>query len=126
MACKEEHDDLLLAAGRYRDRAVTFLGVVYQDQPANVIAWLDEMARYDNLIDPGSQAAIDFGVFGVPETFFIDCDGTAWARPPARLTFPLLSSTFDEVLEGQVLGARRAPGWDGLELVPASEPGSPR
>ncbi len=122
VACKEEHDDLTLAARRFRDRGVRFVGIVYQDRPESAIAWLDEMGRgYDNLLDPGSRAAIDFGVFGVPETFFVDRDGNVVGKVTGASSFQLLATTLEQVLDGEVPGARRVPGWDRLELVPVEE-----
>ena len=126
VACEEEHDDLILAAQRYRDRGVRFFGIVYQDDPDNATRWLDDMGRgYDNLLDPGSRAAIDFGVFGVPETFFIDRDGTIVGKITGASDLALLSQTLETVLEGDVPGARQVPGVDRLELVPVSEPATP-
>lgn len=99
--CREEHPDLVTAAQRYRGQDVTFLGVVYQDQPDQAIAFLDELGRgYDHLTDPGSRAAIDFGVFGVPETFFIDRQGTVVAKVIGTSDLALLSSTIETILAG--------------------------
>lgn len=101
-ACREEHDGLIMAAQRFRDRGVTFLGIVYQDRPELAIEMLDEMGRgYDNLIDPDSRAAIDFGVFGVPETFFIDRGGTVVAKVVGRSDLDLLSTTVEAILDGR-------------------------
>ena len=102
-ACREEHDDLILAAQRFGGQGVTFLGIVYQDRPESAIGMLDEMGRgYDNLVDPGSRAAIDFGVFGVPETFFIDRDGTVVAKVVGRSDLPLLTETIETILAGGI------------------------
>lgn len=102
-ACREEHDDLIMAAERFRDRGVTFLGIVYQDRPEFAIDMLDEMGRgYDNVTDPGSRTAIDFGVFGVPETFFIDRHGTVVAKVVGRSDLELLSTTIETILAGRV------------------------
>ncbi|MGH3666200.1 MAG: TlpA family protein disulfide reductase [Egibacteraceae bacterium] len=102
-ACREEHDDLVMAAQRFRDDRVTFLGIVYQDRPEAAIGMLDEMGRgYDNLTDPGSRAAIDFGVFGVPETFFVDRDGTVVAKVVGRSDLALLTDTIETILAGRV------------------------
>lgn len=100
--CREEHPDLLAAAERYRDRGVTFVGIVYQDREAAAIDFLDELGRgYDHLVDPRSSAAIDFGVFGVPETFFIGPDGTVEAKVVGRSDLALLSRTIESILDGE-------------------------
>ena len=104
--CREEHDDLITAAQRYADDGVTFVGIVYQDRPEQAIAFLDELGRgYDHVTDPGSRTAIDFGVFGVPETFFIDRDGTVVAKVVGRSDLRLLSSTIDTILAGGTPGS---------------------
>jgi cytochrome c biogenesis protein CcmG/thiol:disulfide interchange protein DsbE len=100
--CKEEHPDLMAAAYRYQGAGVRFLGVVFQDQPANAVDFLDEMGRgYDNLEDPRSATAIDYGVFGVPETFFIDRQGTVVAKVIGRVDIDLLQRALDAILEGR-------------------------
>lgn len=101
-ACREEHDDLLLAAERFADQGVTFVGIVFQDRPEAAVGMLDEMGRgYANLTDPGSRAAIDFGVFGVPETFFIDREGTVVAKVVGRSDLTLLRQTIETMLAGR-------------------------
>ena len=73
--CKAEHPLFQGAAVQHPD--VQFLGVVYSDQTEKVRRYIGSYgAAYPNLIDPGSRTAIDYGVTGVPETYFIDRDGT--------------------------------------------------
>ena len=106
--CRSEHDDLVATAQAYTDRDVTFIGIVYQDDPDQAIKFLDELGRgYDHLTDPGSTAAIDFGVFGIPETFFIDRDGTVVAKITGESDAQLLSETLDQILAGEQPGARK-------------------
>jgi cytochrome c biogenesis protein CcmG/thiol:disulfide interchange protein DsbE len=72
--CLQEHAALTQAARTLRD--VQFLGVVYEDEEANIQAFLQQRgSAYPSLIDPGGKTAIAYGVFGVPETFFIDGGG---------------------------------------------------
>jgi cytochrome c biogenesis protein CcmG/thiol:disulfide interchange protein DsbE len=53
-----------------------FLGVIFSDDADKARAWLrTEGATYPHLVDPGGRVAIDYGVAGVPETFFIAPDG---------------------------------------------------
>ena len=114
--CREEHDDLVAAAERYRDRDVTFVGIVYQDRPEQTIGFLDELGRgYDHVTDPDSRAAIDFGVFGVPETFFIDREGTVVAKVVGKTDLGLLSSTIETILAG---GDPQSVVRDGYERQP--------
>lgn len=100
--CREEHPDLLAAAERYRDDGVTFLGIVYQDRPDAAIGFLDELGRgYEHVTDPDSRAAIDFGVFGIPETFFIDRDGTVVGKVQGVSDLDLLSRSIEAIMDGR-------------------------
>ena len=72
--CVAEQRALSAAAGSYGD--TRFLGVVYEDEDSKIDAYLKERPTgYPSLLDPGGRAAIAYGVFGVPETFFIDAEG---------------------------------------------------
>jgi len=72
--CKQEHPALLAAARMYPE--VVFLGVLYGDEPAKAQRYLARAgAAYPTLVDPAQRTAMDFGVGGVPETFFIDRQG---------------------------------------------------
>lgn len=103
VACRKEHPDLLAAASAYRGAGVKFVGIVYQDRAAGAKAFLDELGRgrdYLYLTDPGSRMAIDFGVFGVPETFFLDRNGRIAAKISGASTLPLVSSVLDDLIAG--------------------------
>ena len=105
--CRNEHADLLAAAARYEDDGVRFLGIVYQDKDDRAVAFLDELGRgYDHVVDPGSQAAVEFGVFGIPETYVIDGDGVIRAKIVGESDLDLLSATIEDVLAGRQPGTR--------------------
>jgi len=64
------------------------VGVLYQDAPDDARAFL---ARYGdggwpNLIDASGRIAVDLGVIGPPETFFVDADGIVRVRYLGPLT----------------------------------------
>ncbi|WP_219418037.1 TlpA family protein disulfide reductase [Pseudonocardia nigra] len=105
VACREEHPALLATAAQYRDAGVVLVGIDYQDSQAAAQAFLDEMGRggenYRYVTDPGSRAALEFGVFGVPETFVLDRSGTIVAKITGPSTYPLLAGAIDAVLAGQ-------------------------
>jgi cytochrome c biogenesis protein CcmG/thiol:disulfide interchange protein DsbE len=75
VACREEHSLLLQIQ---REGVVPIHGLNYKDQPADAERWLDDMgdpyARTGADID--GRVAIDWGVYGVPETFVVDREGT--------------------------------------------------
>ena len=92
--CKKEHPYLMQAHDRWRDK-VEFIGIVFQDTPGNIRRFLlergeDPKRGYPNLIDPGSRVAIDFGVYGVPETFFVDRTGKVRHKQVGGVTPALL------------------------------------
>lgn len=73
--CMEEHPLFSEAARRYAGR-VQFLGVIYQDDPEKIRAFNERFGSWGpSLVDPQGEAAIAYGVFGPPETFFIDAEG---------------------------------------------------
>jgi len=74
LACRAEHPVLVEAAKRYQGLRV--VGVIYEDSRDNARAWIAERGGdWPNLLDAGSHTAIKYGLFGVPETFFIGRDG---------------------------------------------------
>lgn len=102
LPCRYEHDDLLALQSEYGDEGVVVLGVVYQDSPSNVDRFLDELGRgYEVVIDPGSRTAIDFGVFGIPETFFIDREGRVAAKVFGEAGWESLTAIVDPLLAGE-------------------------
>ncbi len=73
-ACLDEHPLLI---GLQRDQAVRIVGLNYKDLPADAKNWLERFGNpYDVIaLDPEGEIAIDYGVYGVPETFVIDREG---------------------------------------------------
>lgn len=78
--CAEEHP-LLGAAANALGADVQFIGIVYEDEEVPVQAYLRGHGKaFPSLMDAGSKTAIAYGVFGVPETYFIDPDGNVAAK----------------------------------------------
>jgi cytochrome c biogenesis protein CcmG/thiol:disulfide interchange protein DsbE len=64
------------AAEKYKDRVI-FLGIVFEDTEDNTRRFLQTNGTtYPQLYDAKSTVAVDYGVSGVPETYFIDKSGT--------------------------------------------------
>lgn len=111
VACTAEHDDLVATASAFQERGVVFVGVVYQDNPVNAMTFLDELGwgeNYEYVFDPSSRVAISFGVFGVPETFFIDSEGVVVGKITGESNATLLGSTLDQILAGERPGEHTA------------------
>lgn len=96
--CKVEHDILQEAARRYADRA-QFLGVIYQDTADAARTYLSmRQNRYPQLMDPGSRLAIEFGVGGVPESFFITAGGEIHYKQTGPLSLEVLVAQMEALL----------------------------
>lgn len=97
--CRDEAPLLRQAAARYRDR-VAFLGVVYQDGQESARAFLDRYGLdYPSLVDPDGRTSIDYGVYGIPETFFIDAAGIIRAKQIGPLDAASLDGRIQELVE---------------------------
>ena len=72
--CRVEHPQLIALAGR----GIKLYGINYKDEPANATAFLEELGDPFERIgaDTTGRTGIDFGVYGVPETFVVDGNGT--------------------------------------------------
>ena len=73
--CRQEHP-LLMALSR--DDRINVVGINYKDNTTNALRFLGELGNpYSAVgIDPKGVAAIDWGVYGIPETFLVDQSGT--------------------------------------------------
>ncbi len=77
-----------------KDQGITVQGIAYKDPPANVRAWLDELGDPFTRIglDSSGRTAIDWGVYGVPESFIVDKRG----RIVYKQVGPFLPQDFDD------------------------------
>lgn len=73
-ACQDEHPLLLQLA---QSGLVPIYGLDYKDERQNALAWLEELGNPYTLVisDADGRVGIDYGVYGVPETFVIDRNG---------------------------------------------------
>jgi cytochrome c biogenesis protein CcmG/thiol:disulfide interchange protein DsbE len=72
--CRAEHSFLVRLA---KDNRIRVTGINYKDQPANALKFLSQLGNPFAAIgvDSAGRAAIDWGVYGVPETFLVGRDG---------------------------------------------------
>jgi cytochrome c biogenesis protein CcmG, thiol:disulfide interchange protein DsbE len=100
-ACYNEAPALEAAWQRYRGREVVVVGVNYQDRDAAAREFLARFRHtFPNGPDVGSKIAIEYGVRGVPETFFIDRDGRLVHRHVGEISFPILVQHIEQLLQG--------------------------
>lgn len=100
VACATEHDALMAAYRRFGDR-VEFVGLNYRDQRDDGVAWLQRSGNPYSWVfhDPQGRAGIELGVYGVPETFFIDAAGTIVGKHIGPVDLPLLEQRVGDLLD---------------------------
>jgi cytochrome c biogenesis protein CcmG, thiol:disulfide interchange protein DsbE len=101
--CREEHEALLAIA---KQHVVPLIGVDYRDQRERAKLWLEQLGNpYDSVgFDGDGRTAIDWGVYGAPETYLVDTHG--------QVIFKFISPMTEQVWEHEFLpriaSARRA------------------
>ena len=72
--CKDEHEFIK----NFKDKQnLKIIGINYKDDSKKVLKWLKELGNpYSNIaIDQNGKIAIDWGVYGIPETFIVSSEG---------------------------------------------------
>jgi cytochrome c biogenesis protein CcmG/thiol:disulfide interchange protein DsbE len=101
--CRAEARLLEAAWQKYREQGVVFVGVNIQDEEESARAFLQEFGiTYPNGLDRGARIAIEYGVWGLPETFFIDRDGRITYKHVGALGRATVSAKIEEALRGVV------------------------
>jgi cytochrome c biogenesis protein CcmG/thiol:disulfide interchange protein DsbE len=98
--CVPCHDEAPLLMQLAQDNRVRLVGINYKDEPDNARRFL---GRYGNPFaaagaDQSGRAAIEWGVYGVPETFVIGRD----AHIDYKLVGPITADNFDSMLKPQI------------------------
>ena len=98
--CKMEQPVLDWAAQNYKDRAV-FIGIVFEDTEQNTRQFLKQYGvAYPQVYDPKSTVAVDYGVAGVPETYFINRQGIIVKKYPYPFGSPQdFAAQIQEILQ---------------------------
>ena len=107
LECREEHEDLVAASDSFADEGVRFVQVAYQERAEETLAYLEEAGTSDATVyldDPGSRTAIAYGVFGIPETFFIDPEGTVVGKIIGESDALVIGATIDSIKRGEEPG----------------------
>jgi cytochrome c biogenesis protein CcmG/thiol:disulfide interchange protein DsbE len=94
-ACYEEAPVLARAWDAFKGRDVTMIGVDIQDKEEAARKFLAQFNfTFPNAPDPAGRVSVDYGVYGVPETFFIDRAG--------RVRWKHVGALTDEVMRQRV------------------------
>ncbi|MGH2684564.1 MAG: TlpA family protein disulfide reductase [Actinomycetota bacterium] len=79
--CREENAALRAFYERGRPQGIEMVGILYADRVKSALEFRRELGgSWPLLDDPGGRVALDYGVFGVPETFIIDRQGVIMAK----------------------------------------------
>lgn len=94
--CRQEHPLLMELA---KDPGVRVVGINYKDNPENARRFLGTLGNPFAAVgvDPNGRTAIDWGVYGVPETFIVGPDGTIRHKqigPLSPETLPAFEAAF--------------------------------
>lgn len=91
-ACQTEEPVLEDAFTRYRDRGVVLLGISFQDSSTDARAYAARNhIPWPLLSDPGSRTGLEYGVTGLPETYFIGPDGRIGQKAAGPVTTRLVT-----------------------------------
>lgn len=95
--CRVEHPQLMALA----EEGIPIYGINYKDDPRKAAAFLEELGDpYTSIgADPSGRVAIDWGVYGVPETYVIDGDGKILLRLAGPVTEQTLRNRVRPAIE---------------------------
>jgi cytochrome c biogenesis protein CcmG, thiol:disulfide interchange protein DsbE len=101
--CRAEAKDLEAAWQRLKDKNMVFLGVAIQDKEKDSRAFLQEFnITYANGWDESGKIAVDYGVWGIPESFFIDPQGRITYKHVGGIRAALVNVKLEEAARGIV------------------------
>lgn len=94
--CRAEHPMLTALQAQ----GVTVIGMNYKDKPGDALGFLSEMGNpYSKIgVDASGRLGIDWGIYGVPETFVIDGKGKVIARLAGPITETTLAQTIEPAM----------------------------
>jgi cytochrome c biogenesis protein CcmG/thiol:disulfide interchange protein DsbE len=103
--CVPCHDEMPLLTALAKDKRLQLVGINYKDAPDNARRFL---GRYGNPfgmvgVDSNGRASIEWGVYGVPETFVVGREGTI----VYKMVGPVTPANIDTVLKAEIEKALR-------------------
>jgi cytochrome c biogenesis protein CcmG/thiol:disulfide interchange protein DsbE len=105
--CRDEAPILEQTWRKYQDQGVVFLGVDIWDTEQDARAYMDEFdITFPNLIDERGRIAVEYGLTGVPETYFITPDGMISRRVIGAINRTTLEQNIEDAMTaGAAVGA---------------------
>jgi cytochrome c biogenesis protein CcmG/thiol:disulfide interchange protein DsbE len=98
-SCREEHPALLALSRR---AGVPFIGIDWKDDSALAQQYLGQLGNpyTETVADVEGRVAIDFGVYGAPETFLIGADGRVLVKHAGAMTEAVWAEKFAPLIKG--------------------------
>ena len=98
-ACYEEAPVLERGWQAYRDRGVMVVGIDIQDTAEAARKFLSDFKlTFPNAPDPSGKVSVDYGVYGVPETFFLDRQGRVRGKHVGAVTEDVFRAQVERLL----------------------------
>lgn len=108
--CRAEARELEAAWQKLKGEEIVFLGIDIQDTERDARDFLREFnVTYPNGRDASGKIAIDYGVWGIPETFFIDPQGRITYKHVGSLGSAIITAKLDEARRG-IVSAKEGKG----------------
>ena len=84
-----------------KNNNIVVLGINYKDDPKKTIEWLEKLGDpYSHVVvDLDGQIGLDWGVYGLPETFIVNEEGTIVFKQVGPITEKNYKNFYDKVLE---------------------------
>ena len=96
--CRDEHAYIK----NFSKKGIKIIGINYKDKSTNAIKWLEKLGNpYSNIpVDKDGRIAIDWGVYGIPETFIVNSRGIIKYRhvgPVTKKIYKKINFLIDEI-----------------------------
>jgi len=108
--CRAEARDLEAAWQKVKDKNLVFLGIALQDTEKDSRAFLEEFnITYPNGRDESGKIAVDYGTWGIPESFFIDAQGRITYKHVGGIRAALVIAKLEDAAKG-IVSAQEGKG----------------
>jgi cytochrome c biogenesis protein CcmG, thiol:disulfide interchange protein DsbE len=116
LPCRAEARDLEAAWQKVKDKNMVFLGVALQDTDKNSLEFLKEFnVTYPNGKDESGKIGVDYGTWGIPESFFIDPHGRITYKHVGGIRAALVIAKLEEATKGSVSAQEGRGDYQGVK-----------
>lgn len=100
-ACRREHPLLIETQNQLGPHGLQVIGINMSDNRDDAVAFLEEVggSNYPSVFDPKARHAVEWGTFGIPETYLVDRDGTIVAKAVGPVTTDWITANVVPLLD---------------------------